>query len=644
MIFKEALKPGYLGKLRVKNRIKFASTTTLFGSEGGGVTDKEKAFLAERARGGAGIVTTQGLYVHPTGRAITGKMNARDIKNCDESALPGLVELASAIKDNGSVAICQLLHYGRYSMPEEGWPVLDVAGVPPLVPRFRQGKAVTKEEIHEINNAYAEAAERAKRAGFDGVEILSFFHESFHWSFCNLRKDEYGGSLENKARAVLEMMEGIKRKVGKEYPVIMRLHGDGFMPDGSTPEGFRKDVIQVAKWLEQAGMDAISLMIGSHESGTPNVTRDYPPGHWLYVAEAMKKVLDVPIMMSFRLTPEIAEKALEEGVLDYWEMCRQLISDPEIPRKLEGGRPEDIVPCVTCNECFNRVFNNQPVRCTVNPRVGREGDEKFRVRPSSERKKVIVIGGGPGGMEAALIAAKRGHDVTLFEKKPALGGQLLLAAKNPHFGEMEDLARNLSVQVNKTGVKVRANKDVNASFIEQSGAGVVVVATGSTITIPKVPIEGGSQVFTAHQVLAGEVEVGKEVIVLGGNQIGFQTAEFLVSEGKRVTVVEESQKLGKDISIFDRHHFMKRLKKAGVKIFSGAVVKEINVKEITLATKEGKQKLIADTVVVSKGRKADKEFEDLRLENGMVYKIGDCVAPRIILSAIHEGFQIGLKI
>lgn len=643
MNFKEALKPGYLGKLRVKNRIKLASTTTLFGSEGGGVTSKEIAFLAERARGGAGIVTTQGLYVHPTGRALTGSMNARDISNCDDTALPGLGELARAIKNNGSIAICQLLHYGRYSMPERGWPVLDVSGVPPFVPRFRQGKAVTKEEIREINNAYADAAERAQRAGFDGVEVLSFFHESFHWPFCNLRTDEYGGSLENKARAVVEMMEGIKRKVGKDYPVIMRLHGDGVMPDGSTPESFRKDVIQVAKWLEQVGMDAISLMIGGHESGTPSVTRDNPPGHWLYVAEAMKKALKVPVMMSFRLTPEVAEKALEEGTLDFWEMCRQLICDPEIPRKLEEGRPEDIVPCITCNECFN-VFNNRSIRCTVNPRVGKEADEKFRVNPSTERKRVLVIGGGPGGMEAALIAAKRGHDVTLLEKKPALGGQLLLAAKTPHFAEMGDLAKSLSVQLDKAGVKVRTNQNVSASSIAQAGAQVVVVASGSSITIPKVQKEEGSQIFTAQEVLAGEVEVGKRIIVWGGNKIGLQTAEFLASQGRQVTIVDGSQKLGKDVSIFDRHHFLKRLKKAGVKIFAGADVKEVKSKEVALITNEGEEKLLADAVVVAKGRKANKEFEGLRLENGTVYQLGDCVAPRIILSAIHEGFQAGLKI
>jgi len=640
MEFKELFKPGYVGKLKVKNRIKFAGTGTLLSSMEGEVSDAETIWLAERARGGAGITTTAGTDVHRAGRGMPG-----EIRNHDDGAIPGLTKLNKAIKNNGSASICQLLHYGRYAKLEEGSPVLDASGVPPLVPRFGQSRAATKEEIKEINDAYAEAADRAKRVGFDGIELASFFHESFLWPWCNLRQDEYGGSLENQARAMIEAVEGIKRKVGKDYPLVVRLHVEG-VTRGDTSDRFRQDARKIAKWLEEAGMDAISLMVGNHESDIPAVTRDKPRGHWLYLAEGMKKVLKVPVMLSFRLSAEIAEKAIKDGILDFWEISRPLICDPDLPRKLEEGRPEDVIPCVSCNDgCFNRVWHAQPIRCLVNPRAGREADERFRISPAAEKKRVVVVGGGPGGMEAALIAAIRGHDVTLFEKTSALGGQLLLAAKTPYCDEMANIADYFSIQLKKAGVKVERNKEVNASLIKQVDGDVVIVATGSSTAIPEMPVEKGSKVFTAHEVLAGEVEVGRNVVVSGGNQIGVQTAELLASQGKQVTLVEQSRKVGTELSIWDRHHFIVRLKEARVKILKETTVKEIKPQEVTLVTKEGVQKVLADAVVFARPRKADKKLmEDIRLESGEVYAVGDCVAPRRALNAISEGFQIGNKI
>lgn len=637
--YKHIFEPGQINKLKVKNRIKMASTTTLYCSEEGLVTDREVAFLAARARGGAGIVTTAGMVIHPTGTPFPGIETLYG-----DEAMSGLSRTAKVIKDNGAAAIAQLLHYGREANPSEEWgPPLGPSGVPPRVPRFKQERAMTKDEIKEMVDAFAERALRVKKAGFDGVELSPLIAFNFLWPWCNLRTDEYGGSLENRARFITEIIRAVRQKVGNDYPVITRLRATELEPDG-TPE---EDIRKVAKMCEEAGIDAISLMVGSHESSQPSLTMEIPPGHWLYLAEGMKRVLKIPVMMSFRLNhPDIAEKALEAGVIDFWEMSRPLIADPELPNKTREGRVDEIVLCMACNQgCFSRLFNAQPMSCLINPMVGREEDEKYQIKPAQVRKKVFVIGGGPGGMEAAIILAQRGHEVTLFEKEPVLGGQVELAAKTPTRGEMSSITKSLSTQLRKSGCKIELNREVTAVFLREAKPDVVVVATGARPIIPDIPIREGSHVVTSHQVLRGEVKVGSKVLVWGGRQIGAQVAEFLAAQGKKITIIEESRTFAKDASLWDAHHFRARLYRTGAKCLTYTTLKEIRPGEVVVVSKEGEQVIAVDTVVAAKELKPNKElFEELKGDFSELYPVGDCVAPRKAINAIHDGFSVGLQV
>jgi 2,4-dienoyl-CoA reductase (NADPH2) len=636
--YRKLFEPAMIGKMEVKNRIKFAATGTGLCS-GGKVSDREIAWLVARAKGGAGLVTVSGTAPHPT-----GVWSQVQFPNWDDSHIFELRKLAGAIKEHGAKACLQIVHAGRYASTNEE-PV-GPSDIPPTLRRFQKVRALNLEEIKTLVEAHGEAVRRAKEAGFDAAEIgamAGYLIASFLSPWTNKRTDQYGGSLENRARFLSECIKSAKKKAGADYPLLVRMCGDERIEGGNTPE----DMKSIAKLLEEAGADAISITVGWHESRAPGLTMEIPPGHWLYLAEGMKRVLDIPVCMAFRLnSAEIAEQAIEDGKLDFWEMSRPLIADPELPNKLAQGREEDIASCIACMQgCYNRVFHDQPVRCLINARAGKEWDKSYEIRPSPVRKKVLVVGGGPGGLEAARVAALRGHDVTLYEKGPSLGGQLELASKTPHREEMGNAIKYLSSQIRKLGVKVVLQQEVTPALVRELKPQVVVVATGSIPVIPEIPGAQQGRIATAHEVLNGEVEVGPRVVVWGGRQIGVQTAEFLASQGKEVTIIEESPKIGRDITIFDVWGFRMRLSKLGVRMLTNSTLKEIALDGVTVVGEKGEQTVPADTVVVARKMRANNELrEKLQGEVARLFAVGDCVAPRKAINAIHEGFRVGVQI
>lgn len=624
--------------MQVKNRIKFAATGSGLCSQGK-VSEAELAWLAERAIGGAGLITASGTAPHPS-----GLWSRVQLPNWDDSHVPELTKIAQTIKRHGARACLQIVHAGRYaSVPEEPVGPSEVA---PRLSRFRRARALTREEIRMLIEAHGEAVRRAREAGFDAAEIgamAGYLIASFLSPWTNRRADEYGGSLENRARFLVECVRSAKEKAGADYPLIVRMCGDERIEGGNTPEDMRK----IARLVEEAGADAISVTVGWHESKAPSLTMEIPPGHWLYLAEGMKKVLNIPVSMAFRLnSPSIAEQAIEEGKLDFWEMSRPLIADPDLPNKLAQGREQDIAPCIACMQgCYSRVFYDQPVRCLINARAGRESDGRYEIRPSPVKKRVVVIGGGPGGLEAARVAALRGHEVTLCEKRARLGGQLELAARTPHRGELRQVINYLSIQLRKLGVKVMLEREVTAALVRQFEPDVVIVATGSVPVIPEVSGMERIQVVTAHQVLGDEVKVGARVVVWGGRQVGVQTAELLATQSKEVTIIEEAPKIGRDITIFDVWSFRLRLFQLGVKMLTNTTLKEVTPAGITVV-REGKEEAIpADTLVVAKKMESNRKlWQDLQGEVDTLYAVGDCVAPRKAINAIHEGFRVGTQI
>jgi len=385
-----------------------------------------------------------------------------------------------------------------------------------------------------------------------------------------------------------------------------------------------------------------------HESRVSSLGMEIPEGYWLHLAEGMKKVLKVPVLMAYRVNdPYVAERAIEEGKLDFWEPCRQLLADPEVPRKLAENRPEDITPCVACNQgCFSRVWNYQPLWCLVNPRLGQEHNEAYQVKPATVKKRVIMVGGGVAGMQAAALAAERGHDVTLYEKELALGGQVRLAAQTPYRGKMGELFTYLSRQIRKHGVKVELGVEVTPELIREKKPDALVIATGSSSSVPNVPGVEGENVVMVDDVLSAKVVTGQRVVVWGGTQRGIQTAELLHAQGKWVTIVEEANKIGRDIVTTEVMGFRRRLREAKINALTESKIVSISDKEVTVVDKEGTERLIpADTVVLTTHRKPDTElWEAMKGEVAEIYKAGDCVAPRKVRAAIQEGFRVGIEI
>ncbi|MEE8471604.1 MAG: NADH:flavin oxidoreductase, partial [Dehalococcoidia bacterium] len=364
--FKRLLEPGQIGKLTTRNRIRLAPTCTHFCSDDGDITDREIGFLAERARGGAAIVTTGVASVEPEGQI------PKVLRAWDDAVIPGFLKCTRAIHSHGALAFFQVGHFGRYSDLKQTVPKGPSVMTSP-VERWGTCRDMSTEEIGEIVTAHVEAARRGKEGGFDGVDVLGiagYLLSSFFSPLTNKRTDGYGGSLQKRARIGLEILDGIKARLGRDFPLIFRVCGSELMDGGNSEE----DLIRIASMLEEAGADAISVGVAWHESRVSSLGMEIAQGHWLHLAENMRKALKVPVMMAYRInSPDIAERALEEGKIDFWESCRQLLADPDLPNKIREGRPEDIAPCVACNEgCFSRVWNYQPIWCIINARLGHE--------------------------------------------------------------------------------------------------------------------------------------------------------------------------------------------------------------------------------------------------------------------------------
>ncbi len=639
--FERLLEPGQIGKMTLKNRMKNASATTLYCTEDGRVTDREVAYLAERARGGAGLVTTGAGHATSWGRIVPNMMLAHD-----DGAVPGLSRLAGAIGDGGARSCFQILQCGRYAYgPGES---VGPSALAPNVPRFQTPRELPTEAVGDVVAAYAEAARRGREAGFDSVEICSnagYFLASFLNPATNHRTDKYGGSLENRARVLLETIDAVRRKVGADCPIICRICGDELSEGGNTPEDMRK----IAQMAQEAGMDAISVSVGWHDSRVPAITSEVTSGHWLYLAEGMKKALRIPVLMAYRLNgPDVAERAIAEGKLDFWEMARPLFADPDLPRKLAEGRQEDIAPCVGCCQyCFDRLFDMppQPVGCIVNPRMGFEGEDDYQVRPAAAKKRVIVVGSGPGGMEAARVAALRGHHVSLYEKEQSLGGQLPAASVSPAKGEIGNIVPYLSTQLKKAGVEVKLGVEVTPQTVAEAKPDVVILAAGASPVIPDIPGVGGSNVAPPLDVLGSVTGTGERVVVVGGGLIGCEAAEFLASKGKKVTITSRQPRIGHDIGSTTRWGVMLRMRKLGVVVEANMTAQEVTAEGVRFQREGETCFLEADTVILAGGMKANRELVGaLDGKVADIRVIGDCVEPRRIGEAMKEGFLAGNKI
>lgn len=657
--------PIKIGSLELKNRISMPAIHHSFTPDGF-VNDRLVKYYETRARGGAALIIVGGCTIDNLG--IGPKM----IGLHDDCYIDGLKKLTGAVKSAGASIAAQLYQAGRYT---HSFLIGQQSIAPsPVASRLTREvpREMTREDIKTVIESFADASLRARKAGFDAVEIIAsagYLICQFLSPLTNQRTDEYGGSWENRCRFGIEVIKRVREKVGSDFTILVRLSGNDFMPGGNT----NREAAMFAVELEKAGVDCFNVTGGWHESRVPQITGDLSRGVFAYLAAGVKAVVGVPVIASNRINdPQVAEQILFNGQADMVNMGRPLIADPDLPDKIVAGDTASIRRCLACNQgCMDMVFTLQDVHCAVNPMAGRE--HEITVKPSTSPRKVLVVGGGPAGMEAAVIAASRGHSVSLWEKSGRLGGQIHYAAKPTGKQEFLTLLDYYENQLRKKGVELRLNQEANADNIIGENADVVIVATGSRPAGAPFPVTAPEKVVSALDVLDGAY-TGKEVVVIGGGAVGCETAITLAGVGtlsaenlkflmeneaesyetlqkllnrgtKNVTIVELLKGIGRDIGISTRWVVMKDIKRLGVNVIDQSGVKEVNDRGVVIE-RDGQQSLIpADTVVLALGARPVNDLAKLLEEKvPELYLIGDAVRPRKVTDAIREGFDLALKI
>ena len=649
--FPSLFREGQIGKLKIRNRIVMSPMMTHFGGIMGEVTQQTIDHYVTRAKGGVGLIITGGteFYPFPTSRLDT---YGGGLSIAEDRYKKGLAELTEEVHAWGAKIFVQLSHSGRTQSAAslKGYQPVSSSPVPATRPgaRFPTPRALTRGEIYEFIERWAQGAWRAKQAGFDGVS-LHMAHGTLMTSFIspllNQRGDEFGGCLENRVRFPMGVVSRIKEVCGSDFPVDVRFSADEFKEGGVTT----KDSPLIAQKLVEAGADSINVSSAFYDNlhKSNDIMRNQE-GWKRYIWQAVKRGSNAPTIACGGLRhPGFCEQVLAEGDADFVGLGRSLLADPEWPLKAAQGKVEDIRHCISCLVCLQHVFATGADRCAVNPDWGRRKDFT-EIKPATKAKKVMVIGAGPGGMEAARVAAIRGHEVTLYDKQKEMGGQLLLAAKPPGKEKLLWVRDYEETQLNKLKVKVELGTEVTLELVASKKPDVVIVATGAEPAIPEISGIRGKNVVTVPEVLGGEVEIaGRNVIVIGGGMVGCEVGEYLVDKGNKVTVVARSSMMATDMEPLNRQGLMEALAEKGVALVNNKETAEILENGITVVDKKtGKRQFIkAEYMVIARGSQPTRALSD-RLADEMdeLYTTGDCNEPRAIIDAIYEGSLVARKI
>ena len=643
--FVKLFSPIQIGNITLKNRMVTAAMESHFNDDGGFVTDRYLAYVMARAKGGWGLVTTELAPVSIEGRPYVGCM-------CffSDSHIEGSKRLTAAVhKIPGAKIAAQIGHSGRQTsfVGTGSFQTLAPSGIacptrsdkPEDVPR-----EMTIEDINRIIEDFVQAARRVKESGFDAVELHGahgYLLQQFLSPFSNKRTDKYGGSLYNRARISLEIIEGIRKMCGEDFPIIYRISLSELMGGARLNIA---DTKAVCMMLEAAGVAAINASVGSHSTYgyLPLAPAAVPHGYNINFAEEVKKVVSIPVFGNGRFTdPFVAEAALKSCKADVIAFARESLCDPDFPNKVKEGRIDDIINCVGCMQgCIGNHKRDLPIQCLCNPILGHEGEYTWEpVTP----KRVAVVGSGIGGLGAAIAAARRGHKVTLFEKGPKLGGQWLMAAVPPGKQELTTLTVWQKKQIEDLKVEVRLNTEFSADNETAAQFDKIILATGAEPFVPPIPGTKLPHVVTAADVLTGRAFIGKRVVVVGGGQVGSETASFLASERKTVTIFEMLENIPAE-GEFNVVYFLKEeLNKQGVEQIVKAKVTKIEETSVSYECESVSHTIEGvNSVVMAIGSRSVNVLEEpLKALGADVVVVGDALRPGKGMHAHDEGFKAG---
>lgn len=640
--YEHLLSPIKIGETTVKNRIFMPPLSTNLADKGY-VTDELVEHYKARAKGGVGLFVTEVVTVEPTYCYLPG-----DMCIYDDSFIPGWKKLADGVHEYGAKILPQLFHPAHMAFPLPGTPrLIAPSNVGPYYAR-EAPRAVTKEELKVIIRQFGEAAKRAQIAGADGVEIHAAHAHGLLGGFLsplyNKRTDEYGGDIDHRLRLTLEVIEEVRRVCGKNFIIDVRISGSEYTDGGLN----LNDMIYVAKQLEKAGVDFL------HVSGGTTIARGSsipapgtPMGSHAATAAEIKKYVSIPVATVGRITePWIAEELIANGKADICMIGRANLCDPEFANKVAAEKADDIRPCIGCLRCLNGIMFGKRVACTVNPSFDLENEDTLA--PAAEKKNVLVIGSGPAGMEAAFVAAKRGHHVVLCEKDAELGGLMRIAAVPIAKQDLTRLIQYMARRLEGAGVEVRLNCAVDKAMLEGEFKGWEVIAGAGAQPIVAPAFTGFKQWMTADDVLAGRAFPGRKIVVIGGGSVGCETVDYLAPlvndlypRNREITLLEMAPGVMASESGPGRSLLVQRMMAKGVQMICGAKVEKVDESSIWY-TRDGQQHCIADadTLVLAMGYKADPALEEMLKAAGASYHlIGDANKVGTIKDAIGAGYE-----
>lgn len=631
-----------LGSMVLPNRVVMTTVKLGYGTEAGEVTDRHVAFYTRRARGGVGLLTTEPLYVQRSGREVPTQLS---VASADRAR--GLEWLVASVHGAGGRIMAHLNHAGRAANPKlvpEG--VCVSASEVPCPANGVTPRALSVGEIEGVIEAFADAASRVASVGFDAVEV-PFSHGYLIHQFLsprtNRRDDGYGGTFDARLRFGREVLSAVRDRIGT-LPLVVRMNATDHV-DGGLDES---DAVAIATALEGAGVDGLSITSGTMCESVPFCL--YPAGtpkaHLLPMSERIRRAVAVPVIVAGRIrSPQVARAALTDGQTDVVGLARPLLADPDWVRKAVEGDEESILLCAACHQgCLADLRKGAGTHCAFNPLTGRESE--IEVTPAQEPRRVAVVGGGPAGLEAARVAADRGHAVTLFEQSDRLGGQLELASRTPHKEEFADVIRHFVLMAERAGVDIELGTRATAEGLTAEDPDAVVVATGGVPLPVEFPGLEKTHWLRASDLLEGTATVPtRSALVVGGGLVGLETADYLTARGVDVTVVELLDRVGGEMDPLARSMLLGRLENSDVVIHTGVRVVRLTPAAV-VAEKNGREIMIGcETVVLAVGVRSDRELAEALEGSGLpVYVVGDAVEPRGAGAAIREGFEAAIAL